>query len=133
MHKYEVRTAKDLFYRIEDKRDLAGRSREYLLMEAAKNIFMFCESCEKYLNVSSLVCDFCGKRNVLKLEAKKIQHKNYSVQEVKERRKGTKIKEECPKCKSEYMYFYTMQLRSADEGQTVFYECDCGHKEKLNT
>ena len=33
------------------------------------------------------------------------------------------IREECPKCKHPFMEFYTMQLRSADEGQTVFYEC----------
>ena len=29
------------------------------------------------------------------------------------------VNEECPKCKSPRMEFYTMQLRSADEGQTV--------------
>jgi DNA-directed RNA polymerase I subunit RPA12 len=29
------------------------------------------------------------------------------------------VNEECPKCKNPQMEFYTMQLRSADEGQTV--------------
>lgn len=33
------------------------------------------------------------------------------------------INEDCPKCDSKKMYYMTMQMRSADEGQTVFYEC----------
>lgn len=94
---------------------------------------MFCESCEKYLNVCSLVCNFCGKRNSLKLEGKRSYSKEYSAHVVKEVQRGTKIKEKCPECESEYLYYYTMQLRSADEGQTVFYECDCGYKAKVNT
>jgi DNA-directed RNA polymerase I subunit RPA12 len=39
------------------------------------------------------------------------------------------VNESCPKCKHPQLYFYTMQLRSVDEGQTVFYECgNCEHK-----
>lgn len=45
------------------------------------------------------------------------------------------VDEPCPKCGHPEMSFYTMQLRSADEGSTVFYEClnkACGHKFSLN-
>lgn len=45
------------------------------------------------------------------------------------------VEEPCPKCGHPEMSFYTMQLRSADEGSTVFYEClnkACGHKFSLN-
>jgi DNA-directed RNA polymerase subunit M/transcription elongation factor TFIIS len=44
------------------------------------------------------------------------------------------VDQPCPKCDHPEMEFYTMQLRSADEGQTVFYECPkCGHKYNQNT
>lgn len=46
------------------------------------------------------------------------------------------VDEECPKCRNPTMEYYTMQMRSADEGQTVFYECpntNCGHKFSVNT
>ena len=49
--------------------------------------------------------------------------------------KHATIEEPCPKCANPEMYFYTMQLRSVDEGSTVFYECPntrCGHKFSVN-
>ena len=38
------------------------------------------------------------------------------------------VDERCDKCGREQVRFYTQQLRSADEGSTVFYVCDCGNK-----
>ena len=41
--------------------------------------------------------------------------------------------ERCPKCDHPELNYYTMQLRSADEGQTVFYECSaCNHNFSVN-
>lgn len=34
----------------------------------------------------------------------------------------------CGKCGRTEMFFTTVQLRSADEGSTVFYRCVCGYK-----
>lgn len=50
------------------------------------------------------------------------------------RRERATVDELCPKCNHRGLDYYTMQLRSADEGQTVFYECkQCGHKFSVNT
>lgn len=44
------------------------------------------------------------------------------------------VTEECQKCKNPKMYFWTQQLRSADEGQTVFYECPkCDNRLSINS
>ena len=44
------------------------------------------------------------------------------------------VAEPCPGCNNPEMRFRTAQLRAADEGQTVFYECPkCGYKFSVNT
>ncbi|KAJ3359827.1 hypothetical protein AMAG_04109 [Allomyces macrogynus ATCC 38327] len=53
---------------------------------------------------------------------------------VRQEETSATINEKCPKCGNPEMTFHTMQLRSADEGQTVFYSCKkCGHKFKFNS
>lgn len=48
--------------------------------------------------------------------------------------KGAKINLPCPKCGNPELTYNTAQLRSADEGQTVFYSCEsCGYKETIQS
>ncbi|CDH13222.1 DNA-directed RNA polymerase I subunit RPA12 [Zygosaccharomyces bailii] len=50
-----------------------------------------------------------------------------------ELKEGATIKEKCPKCGNDEMHYHTLQLRSADEGATVFYTCtNCGYKFRTN-
>lgn len=47
---------------------------------------------------------------------------------------GPVLERNCPKCTNDKMSFATLQLRSADEGQTVFFTCTkCGFKETENS
>lgn len=40
-----------------------------------------------------------------------------------EEAEGPVVERRCPKCNNDKMSYATLQLRSADEGQTVFYTC----------
>lgn len=43
------------------------------------------------------------------------------------------IEEPCPRCNHPEVGYYTVQLRSVDEGQTVFYECpQCKYTWSIN-
>jgi len=45
------------------------------------------------------------------------------------------VEEKCPKCGVEEVEYYTLQMRSVDEGQTVFFDCpnpSCKHTWSLN-
>ncbi|KAG6458038.1 DNA-directed RNA polymerase I subunit RPA12 [Manduca sexta] len=47
---------------------------------------------------------------------------------------GPVVERRCPKCGNDKMSYATLQLRSADEGQTVFYTCiSCKYKETENS
>ncbi|MES1914372.1 MAG: hypothetical protein MHM6MM_006457 [Cercozoa sp. M6MM] len=40
----------------------------------------------------------------------------------------------CPECNHPEQYYFALQLRSVDEGQTIFYECpECGHKHSVHS
>ncbi|GLJ25202.1 hypothetical protein SUGI_0482170 [Cryptomeria japonica] len=119
--------------------------------------FLFCELCGTSLNFDSpayascpLCCnkqdvnEFRGKeiwcrigaedlRKHLKLEPfiKIDDIEDNPEEEIQQR---AVVNEDCPKCKHPQLEYYTRQLRSADEGQTVFYECpNCRYKFGLNT
>ncbi|KAI8064822.1 uncharacterized protein B0P05DRAFT_476212 [Gilbertella persicaria] len=63
-----------------------------------------------------------------------LKSKRHLVQQSKEAKQARAIiKEKCPQCGHPEMEYHTMQLRSADEGQTVFYNCKkCGYKYSVN-
>ncbi|KAL1400731.1 hypothetical protein pipiens_007190 [Culex pipiens pipiens] len=47
---------------------------------------------------------------------------------------GPIVSRKCPKCGNDKMSYATLQLRSADEGQTVFFTCTkCKFKESENS
>lgn len=52
----------------------------------------------------------------------------------KDAEEGPVVDRKCPKCGNDKMSYATLQLRSADEGQTVFYTCTkCKFKENENS
>ncbi|KAG2226064.1 hypothetical protein INT45_011681, partial [Circinella minor] len=64
-----------------------------------------------------------------------LKAKRHLVQQSKGAKQAeATIKEKCPNCGNDEMAYHTMQLRSADEGQTVFYNCKkCGYKYSVNS
>mmetsp|Transcript_47780 Transcript_47780/g.95395 ORF Transcript_47780/g.95395 Transcript_47780/m.95395 type:complete len:116 (-) Transcript_47780:305-652(-) len=77
----------------------------------------------------SLVLHSAGPKHVLEADPSEGDGQRQQQQRVR-----ATVNEPCPKCKYPQLQYYTMQLRSADEGQTVFYECaKCGHAFSTNT
>ena len=112
---------------------------------------VFCEQCGTLVDEPTLVgadvpCRLCGTVVAAAVFEGLVLH-SASVERIvepdvtdagaasrKQQPHRATVKEACPKCKHPELMYYTMQLRSADEGQTVFYECEkCGHTFSTNT
>eukprot|EP00252_Welwitschia_mirabilis_P016704 TRINITY_DN3699_c0_g1_i2.p1 TRINITY_DN3699_c0_g1~~TRINITY_DN3699_c0_g1_i2.p1 ORF type:complete len:106 (+),score=17.27 TRINITY_DN3699_c0_g1_i2:104-421(+) len=96
--------------------------------------FLFCDVCE--LRGKEISCTIGAEelRKHLQLEPFVILGNADKKEEENEVQQRAVVNEECPKCNNPQLEYYTRQLRSADEGQTVFYECPkCRHKFSLNT
>jgi len=114
---------------------------------------LFCTDCgellpEIYRNKRVAIrCKVCGTKNEdVTLKATEqhskprmfpstLRNKNSNVQDVEDDdvQGEQTIDKTCPKCGNKQMKYYTVQIRSVDEGSTVFYTCEqCGHKENTN-
>ncbi|OJJ36508.1 hypothetical protein ASPWEDRAFT_107014 [Aspergillus wentii DTO 134E9] len=109
-------------------------------------VVQFCSDCGNLLDNSpqdTLECELCGR--VAKNDA--LSHTQVAVSENFPSRlrnkvksytqevtretigSGPKIEVDCVKCPSKDVTYSQVQLRSADEGSTIFYTClKCGHR-----
>ncbi|KAI1163265.1 hypothetical protein F5B18DRAFT_323376 [Nemania serpens] len=119
---------------------------------AAIGSLVFCSVCGNLLPVSKgnvkniLNCDCCGadnkdsasKTTVTKSKPSDfpslLRQKLSIVQSVEKHKINTEamINETCDKCGRTEVRFSAVQLRGADEGSTIFYTCECGHKWNTN-
>jgi len=98
---------------------------------------LFCPKCGTMMlpEEKKLKCGSCGysprskpANFVLK---EKVELSKEDQIEVQSKKVETlpKIKEECPKCKGKFAYYWTLQTRSSDESETRFFECvKCGNR-----
>ena len=112
----------------------------------------FCPSCRATLRVDgsgAIDCQVCGYSSNLDRMETPPSSTTYSaerpiplwarsaaeqaaMQRSKEPVRAT-VEEPCIKCGHEEVGYYTVQLRSVDEGQTVFYECpSCKYTWSIN-
>jgi DNA-directed RNA polymerase I subunit RPA12 len=118
-------------------------------MDAKKGVF--CEFCFNLMNLPNRdgvstcsVCQDAQEFAVVSLADAVVTESAYirgvaetrknATSMTKEKAQRATVEEPCPKCENPLLTFYTMQMRSVDEGQTVFYECEkCGHRYSTNT
>ncbi|XP_055677609.1 DNA-directed RNA polymerase I subunit RPA12 [Lutzomyia longipalpis] len=106
----------------------------------------FCPVCGSILpllniagDIQCYACDITLNPETLgKMESEYTIHFNTYKPVVKKEKdaeaEGPVIERKCPKCGNDKMSYATLQLRSADEGQTVFYTCTkCKFKESENS
>ncbi|KAK4881359.1 hypothetical protein RN001_004678 [Aquatica leii] len=113
----------------------------------------FCSDCGSILPLlqdkGDIICYGCSRHhhsNVLDSGSNQIKYTIYfneidayykNLKEEKRKKDeddGPVVDRKCPKCGNDKMSYATLQLRSADEGQTVFYTCTkCKFKENENS
>ncbi|PNP45666.1 DNA-directed RNA polymerase I subunit RPA12 [Trichoderma gamsii] len=115
---------------------------------AAIGSMVFCTDCGNLLPATKgteqnvLSCECCSAENkdtgakVIVTKSKPSDFPSFlrqklqsSVQAVERHTLNTEstVRERCPNCGREEVKYTTVQLRSADEGSTVIYNCECGY------
>lgn len=100
---------------------------------------MFCR-CGTLVHLPTLaseetICSRCSAVITEPLHAVMTTSREFSekTEHVQPRVQGARIRIKCPECGRDELTYNTAYLRSADEGQTVFYTCECGFKETASS
>eukprot|EP00095_Tigriopus_kingsejongensis_P000251 snap_masked-scaffold272_size230267-processed-gene-0.2 protein:Tk00251 transcript:snap_masked-scaffold272_size230267-processed-gene-0.2-mRNA-1 annotation:"GJ24301" len=93
---------------------------------------VFCQACQHEVPIESfseLTLEYTIRFN--QVEDSRAKRRGGELGEEAE---GPTVERRCPKCGHEKMSYAALQLRSADEGQTVFFTClKCKFKESENS
>ncbi|GAB6022097.1 hypothetical protein CHUAL_006239 [Chamberlinius hualienensis] len=121
------------------------------MADAEKLFAQFCPYCESLLRMpnvldNKIVCRVCKQStdasvfDGMETYAECVLNPYDPIDWNKNRQKdsaatdGPLVDRKCSRCGHEGMFYTTLQLRSADEGQTVFYTCQkCRFKEIENS
>lgn len=102
-------------------------------MDPPETDYVRCTTCSYKILYDNLHIEEILTKSTVKTKPVWIDDEQSNDETNNKQVKHAKIEEPCPKCSHPELYFYTMQLRSVDEGQTVFYECPaCQHKFSIN-
>ncbi|PWN88718.1 putative RPA12-13.7 kd subunit of DNA-directed RNA polymerase I [Acaromyces ingoldii] len=126
---------------------MASSSRQATVGDKVGSL-LFCPACGSLLDVPSdedvIKCEPCGHvqdaslydnqtiittshpsafPSALRRARQLVQTKSPSEAQAAAQEDEATIREKCPGCGHDEMRFHTLQLRSADEGSTVFYTC----------
>ena len=119
---------------------------------AAIGSLVFCTACGNLLDSNTslekkiIVCDVCYTENedtadkVITTVSKptafpsELRTKLSSVRQLNEEDlvQGTLVDQPCDRCGRKQVRYTEKQLRSADEGSTIFYKCECGNSWSTN-
>jgi DNA-directed RNA polymerase I subunit RPA12 len=91
---------------------------------------VFCLSCKYEITIASF--------SSIETSYDIVFNKRENVEDLKKKKQGEvegpEVERKCPKCDHDRMSYAALQLRSADEGQTVFFTClKCKYKESENS
>jgi DNA-directed RNA polymerase I subunit RPA12 len=97
-----------------------------------KDDMVKCDDCFQYTkDTSSKVITSRSKPSAFP-SALRAKHSEVQAVNAEDLQVEAVISRECPECRRPEMFYHTKQLRSADEGTTVFYRCECGFKDVQN-
>ena len=89
----------------------------------------FCPKCgtilvKKTKHFSCPKCRYVSREKIKLIASEKIENKNkINVLKKDASNVWPKVKETCPKCGNDEAYTHTVQMRSGDEGETIFFRC----------